>query len=438
MFFLTEVDPNARVKGTRDPLGLQGVWRRFARQTIVGITSQTSSLNDFRILVLGSWLIDQLDEDTVPHASAFVCWEQLAAYARLHTRDEGGFRGVTRARSRLARQEPIPISANRAAQILANQAGYGIWGLYRSTAWATGLLAEQPPYVNRPDVDHLVRLVYRPRLEKVWGQGPKDLLNLITHGGEIRPWTVGDRKRLEAIAECIIDHPTQAELDLYRTFLLDAGPDDFGTDSEAVRRRQRTLYRMLADRDIPGGIQRRDLQHVAATTGSDDLAEVLEDILAGAALFAAASRIFSYISQQAGSTLQAEVGYLGHHFATVPRLISPANLERLRSLTALKPRLLQAPGDKPDEDGRWLRIAQTLHDKHLEALLRLVVDQNEAVSQAKGGGAGWVSVADSGTIKVQIVDHGTALDGWSTLDDLWIAPFYVANLLTLARALKAA
>ena len=82
MHFLTDLDPNERVKGSRDPLGIQSVWSRFARLVIGGITSQTAVLDDFRILVVGSWLLDQLDEK-VPDAAAFVCWEQLASYARL-------------------------------------------------------------------------------------------------------------------------------------------------------------------------------------------------------------------------------------------------------------------------------------------------------------------------------------------------------------------
>ena len=42
--FLTEQDPNYRIKGSRDPLGFQTVWARTARPLIKHVSSVSSGI----------------------------------------------------------------------------------------------------------------------------------------------------------------------------------------------------------------------------------------------------------------------------------------------------------------------------------------------------------------------------------------------------------
>jgi hypothetical protein len=442
MFFLTELDPNARVKGTRDPLGIQSVWSGFARLVVGGITSQTSSLDDFRILVMGSWLIDQVADDSIPKASIFACWEQLAAYARLEVHGQGGFRGITRVRNRLERskqcKEPIQISSSRSDQILTNQAGYGIWGLYRSTAWSTGLLSREKPMVARPEVLMLVRDTYVPLLEPTWGKDLATLLRWVTEGHELRPWKAEDRRRLESIARSMTGPVTAAERALYREFLVEAGPDDVESIPRAVRRRQRALVSQLRARGTSSHIGRDDLRAVAASTDDSDLEDALESMLAGGALLGAAARIFAYLSQQADTTIAAEAAHLEEHFSHHAHLLSTSHLARLRAVTKTRPTLLDAPADDTGHRERWLQIATALHDKDFEAILTLLVAQNELVSRARGGATGWVTVSSTGTVKVNITDTGPALPEDADPDGFWIEPYYVGNLLNLSRAVEVA
>ena len=127
MFFLTDIDPNAKVKGARDPLGTQSIWTGFTRRIIGNLTSQTVTLDDFRVLVIGAWIEDQLTGDEVRRGDAFLVWEQLAAYARLEIADQTGFRGVTRAKSFLRKGTAV-VSPERVHQLLTNQSAYGISG----------------------------------------------------------------------------------------------------------------------------------------------------------------------------------------------------------------------------------------------------------------------------------------------------------------------
>ena len=220
MFFLTEIDPNAKTKGSRDPLGTLGVWTGFGRRVVGNLTTQTTSLDDFRVLVIGCWIEDQLAGQVAFDGDAFLVWEELTAYARLEVlADPPGFRGVTKAK-KLRAAGTVHVSAERDSQLLTNQRAYGIWGLYRAAAWRCGLLCADPPLV-RGETLQLMREVYLPILEEAWGPGARDLLRWAHRGHDLR--LSGDRNKLEAIAACISGPLRKAELDLYRDTLLFGG-----------------------------------------------------------------------------------------------------------------------------------------------------------------------------------------------------------------------
>jgi hypothetical protein len=138
--FLTQLDPNARVKGSRDASGTLGLWSGFGRRVVGNLTTQSTSLSDFRMLVLGSWLLQEDDDPT----AAFLAWEQLCGHARASAGDTG-FRGVTRVQRCRQDIAAVRISGDRSAQILTNQAMYGVWGLYRAASWRCGLLNREAP-----------------------------------------------------------------------------------------------------------------------------------------------------------------------------------------------------------------------------------------------------------------------------------------------------
>jgi hypothetical protein len=51
--FLTDIDPQAAVKGSRDPLSLQTIWARLGRHVVGKLTTVSTSVRDFTTLVLG-------------------------------------------------------------------------------------------------------------------------------------------------------------------------------------------------------------------------------------------------------------------------------------------------------------------------------------------------------------------------------------------------
>jgi hypothetical protein len=66
VYFLTEIDPRAAVKGSRDPLGLQPIWTRFGRQVVGNLTTVTTSLRNFTTWMLGLHFAEELIAPTNP------------------------------------------------------------------------------------------------------------------------------------------------------------------------------------------------------------------------------------------------------------------------------------------------------------------------------------------------------------------------------------
>ena len=48
--FLTLEDPNAKIKGSRDPLGAQPIWAAFGRHVVTNVTAQSTSVRGFTTL----------------------------------------------------------------------------------------------------------------------------------------------------------------------------------------------------------------------------------------------------------------------------------------------------------------------------------------------------------------------------------------------------
>ena len=58
--FLTLEDPNAKIKGSRDPLGVQPIWAAFGRHVVTNLTTQSSSVRGFTTLLLGRYFAAEL------------------------------------------------------------------------------------------------------------------------------------------------------------------------------------------------------------------------------------------------------------------------------------------------------------------------------------------------------------------------------------------
>src|SRR6266542_3754123 len=127
--FLTDIDPQAAVKGSRDPLGLQTIWARLGRHVVGNLTTVSTSVRDFATLVLGYYFAERVANEAAGDGdlAVFLRWEQVAAYARGGINGDWEFRGVERAKKNWNTEERIPLGTDFGSQILSNQKTYGLW-----------------------------------------------------------------------------------------------------------------------------------------------------------------------------------------------------------------------------------------------------------------------------------------------------------------------
>lgn len=430
--FLTDLDPNMRVKGSRDSLGTLGLWSGFGRRVVGNVTTQTTSLTDFRMLVLGSWLVQDADDPT----AEFLVWEQLCGYARAIAGDTS-FRGVTRVQRRRQEGAAVTVSGGRDGQILNNQAMYGVWGLYRATSWRCGLLNREPPTVPHAAAA-VVESVYLPRLTPVWGSGLTQLRGWLRNGHQLRPGTADHQAKLAAIHDCIADPLEEPEQQLFRQTLVEGGAP-VGDSAATVVRRQRELADHLVDLDGLGSpLSGLDRAHVLDLVegSSDDLAEALRWIVACESVLLPATAIFADVSTQDGALLDDVVDRLEEHFDDVPSLLSADDRDRWQLVGSVAPSLVRTAPD-PDGTGadRWLRIGDALHHKQLRVLVELLLAQNGAVSRDRGGARGWVVLGRNDRLQVSLVDRSwTSLPTGAELLGGWVNPYFLPNLRAMALA----
>jgi hypothetical protein len=58
--FLTLEDPNAKIKGSRDPLGIVPIWSSFGRYLVTNLTTPSNSLRGFTTLLLGRYFCERV------------------------------------------------------------------------------------------------------------------------------------------------------------------------------------------------------------------------------------------------------------------------------------------------------------------------------------------------------------------------------------------
>jgi len=113
--FLTDLDERARVKGSRDPLGVQAIWTHFGRYVVGNLTTVTNSLRDFTALLLGYYFAERVSRENSrgSELETFLKWEQLEAYSRAFFNDDYEFRGTERHRAGSTRSWLAESSAVR-------------------------------------------------------------------------------------------------------------------------------------------------------------------------------------------------------------------------------------------------------------------------------------------------------------------------------------
>ncbi|MFF5180691.1 hypothetical protein ACFY2Q_21905 [Micromonospora sp. NPDC000316] len=415
--FLTDVDPRARVKGSRDGLGAQAVWSAAGRPLIGNLTTVTDSLPGFTTLLVGLRLAelaaaDELDNPT----NAFLIWEQMAAYVRHVVHDHRGFFGLQRIAARAAKAGSnggrVYLSAQPEHQILSNQRTDGLLGNYTAPARVSGLVAPGSPVRLTHEASAFVDAVYLPRLESGWGRDARNLVRELRR--DRMAFDLGASAKSEAVARIFTPEMSQREIDFYRYHLVEGGPSD------PTKGRQAKLATLLEDRPAnsiwPSRPYLISIAEDAGSRGWSDIADLVRRIIACESVLAPASLLFSYLLGRNGAHLDHAVADLRSSWG-----------DRLDSIDPLAASTL--PGQE------WPRIAEALAHGDYPALIRTLAERNATAMQERGAALPWLEVTDQDHLRVRFRDEPADLPTGDELRELWRYPYFIPSLVSMLAAI---
>jgi len=305
MPFLTLEDPNAKVRGSRDPLGTVPIWSAFARHVVTNITSVSSSVRGFTTLLLGRYFAARLIEDgTLPAEEALnvvLRTEQAAAYARHVAHSvEDDIRGIERVKRFLAEgRGKVTIQADRRGLILSDQKVYGLWGLYSVAARRSGLLTD-----GTFGVTPIARTFIEQHYTKHLNGAEKPFLRLVAGGGTLT--THADDPVFAALARILPPAFTAPEIEFYGRQLRDAHTDQ-ATEGPTRQQRFSRLLELHTNLETP--INREEVRTLATAAASTDetLATSLDRIIHLESILAPAAAVFDFVLTRTNQP-PAEVG----------------------------------------------------------------------------------------------------------------------------------
>jgi hypothetical protein len=270
-FYFTIADPDYRVKGARDPLGLQVIWQRQARELIPHLSTVCRSLRDFQILSLAYYFYGKPANKYF--VDFFLRFEQWMAYTRHAMDPEEKFGGINRVRRYYTDRTRIQISTQSKDQILSDQRSYGIWAKYNRPYNDIGILKD-------PDFENIYHektsyLQYDAAAQKI-------LNKLIT-----QPHLAVDKEATKLFEDLLAATP--AEERFYRQKLLKVnGPNPY----------QNQLYAFFQEYGTPDYIELYPFLESLANSEHgrvEGLPKILSEIQFTEMLLAPLDRIFRYL-----------------------------------------------------------------------------------------------------------------------------------------------
>lgn len=430
--FLTEFDSRDDIKGSRDPLGIQPLWSRLGREVIGNLTTVSSSVPDYAVLLLGFHYIEAIAETlgSEHDLGTFLKWEQLAAYARGNNKDFQ-FRGTERVKRRLSESDAWPIGTDRDAQILSDQKTYGLWGLYRVPAKSSGLIDGEPARLTESARDVVCNEMLS-RIDRLAPRGVRHIAACLS----VPRYTLSLRKQadaqvLRAVAETVARPGARARA-VFRDGLLYGG-----NSARVTHGRQRVLAELLTETlvDRKWQLTPLSLEQLAlrADTRGDvgqSLAARLMRIRTAESVLAPAAALFQYLLGCDGQSIHHVAKQLDQHWNRAFRATIPA-----ADVAAWTTEMKGWEGQS-DMSTRWLNLAESLHDGRYGDAIDLLLKQNEDVMQSRAAAASWIRTID-GKLDVRFKDEaGGRLPEQAELPHLWRHAYFIESLRDVAAFLE--
>ncbi len=411
--FLTLEDPRAKIRGSRDPLGVQPVWSGFGRHLVSNLTTVSNSVRGFTVLLLGRYFGELLvgdgradEHDALP---IFLRTEQLCAYARYVVSEAEDTRGIERVRKFLNESRSVRIEDGPDGWILGDQKTYGLWGLFSVPGRVSGFLADGP--VGLTDVARdFVENEYVPHLKPVMNR----VIRLVRSGG-----TVDATKRnpvMKAMAAAMPTELAPNERAFYGTYLRDASLAPGQDQSQS----QQILASLLArETDLAEWVGRRDIVALAEASKAVDapLARNLIRVARMEALLAPADLIFDFMLTRNGQTPGTIAAALRDRWGSqVPNLESPID-DLLPEIADLTTSTLA---------GSVRVLDQALHDGDYEVAVTALLDWNREVMAGRNA-APWAKLSN-GVLDMRYRGTESELPTGDKLPFAWRNSYFLNSL----------
>ncbi len=422
--FLTLEDPNAKIKGSRDPLGVQPIWAAFGRHVVTNLTTVSTSVRGFTTLLLGRYFAaDLVDRGMATREDAldiFLRMEQICAYARyVGHGDDGDIRGIERVKRFVDEQDGrVAIQADRRGMILSDQKTYGLWGLYSVSARRSGLIPEGSLDVS-PDAREFVERQYVRQLNGA----ARPLHQLLAKGGILN--TRGKDAVFVAMANMMSGELLPEEVEFYAHFLRDGlEVEDVDPERQA---RFRELLETVADLNEPTG--RAEILNLSRRARGRDkgLATRLERIAHLEAFLAPSDALFQHLLTQGNQEPDTVAdGIASHWGGRVPNLDRSAFQDLLDEI-----RSIVGPAIAQQMD----RCHAALHDGDYEEAMLALLDWNQIVMNDRGA-APWLRYGEQGRLDVRYRGNEQLLPDENELNELWRNTYFIDALKSVTKQLE--
>ncbi len=424
MPFLTLEDPNAKIQGSRDPLGVQPIWAAFGRHVVTNLTTVSTSVRGFTTLLLGRYFAaDLVDRGMATREDAldiFLRMEQICAYARyVGHGDVDDIRGIERVKRFVDEQDGrVAIQADRRGMILSDQKTYGLWGLYSVSARRSGLIPEGSLDVS-PEAREFVERHYVRKLNGA----ARPLHQLLAKGGILN--TRGRDPVFAAMAKMMSGELLPEEVEFYAHFLRDGlEVEDVDPERQA---RFRELLETVADLNEPTG--RAEMLNLSRRARGRDkgLATRLERIAHLEAFLAPSDALFQHLLTQGNQEPDTVAdGIASHWGGRVPNLDRGAFQDLLDEI-----RKIVGPAIAQQMD----RCHAALHDGDYEEAMLALLDWNQIVMNDRGA-APWLRYGEQGRLDVRYRGNEQLLPDENELNELWRNTYFIDALKSVTKQLE--
>jgi hypothetical protein len=426
--FLTLTDPRAKIKGSRDPLGIQILWTKLGRQVVHNLTTVTTSVRSFSVLLLGLYFAERAVSER--HASPdqfaelFLKFEQLAAYSRvaLHADKNGDYteeeiRGIQRVKKNLVDRR-VRISTEPRWQILADQKTYGLWGLYMVAARNSELVQAEAARLTE-NAREFVAEEYDNQ-KRINRQESEKIIDFLCHERWFEPF--GKDSKLARKIASLLGGLNTNEKHIYRKHLVEC----MGTEMQS------SLWKaMLAVTRSELPFSMDDLSEIikhSRVHGQNELAGFLSQIQAAERVFAPAAYLFSFMSSRDGQSQEKVASEIRQAWGPKLRTVNPIQFAEV---------LDRFPGGLDVSTcNRLKELGNSFAEGNYGRSLELLIEQNRAVMQARGGLA-WIEIKNK-VISVSFKENAGPLPAREDIPILWTNSYFLNALKTIGYQIERA